>query len=493
MKALTALILTLCASITLVAQIRVPKLPTARDLPLPGIDRLLRGGSPVSTSLKDARMEAPWLDTLEMKFGDLGTLRNDRGSFTIKPGTWAADLQSFCFRPGTRGPQPTDGQGYVTAPMAGPHAQIFADMLTKYAVRRDIEQQDMQVLIWALLSRTKIRQMNARMQATAARVLTPAQMVALDSGALDVIPPNLRRRAFNALPAEVRAIAEVENRIRDILSRANHTYAELERVAVLRGPEPRDGRNIPKQRWAVHPNGYLIRYQPHGFARTTVQIAMPQRVQIRRDGRGRIVSIDFGDGRRTETEYDDAVPAYDSPSFRTLAYRFKTIRMIRPGPGGKPRELVVRDKGWTFVMKRGVRRSPQFVFATFRQPESGWADLIGDIKERYDEWSGRAEAYEGVRDTATGPPKSAEDAIRDLEDSEHYHDGIEAALEGDAGDRLDWIIDHHEREAETVKAVTVVIGTLPTTSTTEDEYVPPFDVAIPGSSGSQRLGFSGGL
>ena len=490
MKAFSAALLTVIAAVTVTAQIRVPKLPTARDLPLPGIDRLLRGESPVSTSLKDARMEAPWLDRLEMKFGDLGTLRNDRGSFTIKPGQWAADLQSFCFRPGTRGPQPTDGQGYVTAPMAGPHARIFADMLTRYAAQRDIDQRDMQVLIWALLSRTKIRQMNPRMQATAARVLTPAQMVALDSGALDVVPPALRRRAFNALPAEVRAIAEVENRIRDILYRANHTYAELERVAVLQGPEPRDGRNIPRQRWAVHPNGYLIRYLPHGFARTTVQIARPQQVQIRRDGRGRIVSIDFGDGRRTETEYNDSVPAYDSPGFRTLAYRFRTIRMIRPGPGGKPRELVVRDKGWTFVMKRGVRRSPQFVFATFRQPESGWADLIGDIKERYDEWSGRAETYEGVVKTATGEPRDVEDALRDLEDSDHYHDGIEAALEGDAGDRLDWIIDHQEREAETVKAVTVVIGTLPTTSSTDDEYVPPFDVAIPGSSGSQRLGFS---
>jgi hypothetical protein len=491
MKALTALFLILCVSITLVAQIKVPKFPTARDLPLPGLDRLLRGESPVSTSLTDARMEAPWLDSLDMKFGDLGTLRNNRGAFTVTPGNWATELHSFCFRPGTRGPRPTDGQGYVSAPIAGPHGQIFADMLTKYALQRDIEQRDMQVLIWALLSRTKIRQMNPQMQALAVRVLTPAQMVALDSGALDVIPPDLRRRAFNALPAEIRAVAEVENRIRDVLYRGNHTYAQLERLAVLQGPEPRDGRQIPKQRWTVHPNGFLVRYVPRGMARTTVQIVKPQPVTIRRDARGRIVSIDFADGRRTETEYDDAIAPYDSPRYRTLAYRFKTIRMIRPGPGGKPRELVLRDRGWTFVMRRGGRRAPRFVFATYRQPESGWADLISDIKERYDEWTGRAEAYEGVVKTATGEPRDVEDALRDLEDSEHYHDGIEAALEGDAGDRADFIIDHHERQAEVVKAATVVIGTLPTTSTTEDEYVPPYDVAIPGSSGSQRLGMSG--
>jgi YD repeat-containing protein len=223
------------------------------------------------------------------------------------------------------------------------------------------------------------------------------------------------------------------------------------------------------------------------MAQTRVQIAMPQQVRIRRDGRGRIVSIDFADGRRTETEYNDAVPAYDAPGFKTLAYRFKTIRLTRPG--GKPRELVVRDKGWTFVLKRTVRLVPRLMFATFRQPESGWGDLINDIKERYDEWSGRAETYEGVWDTATGPPKDAEDAIRDLEDSEHYHDGIEAALDGDTSDRLDWIIDHHERQAETVKAVTVVIGTLPTTSEAEEPYYGP-DIAVPGSTGMQRLGVS---
>jgi hypothetical protein len=499
MKPVVTALLAVCVSITVAAQIRVPKIPLPRDLPLPNIDRFLRGESPISTSLRDARVEVPFLDRLDVKFGDLSTLRNDRGSFTVTPGRWTADLHSFCFRPGTRGPRPTDGNGYVSAPLVGPHGEIFADMLTKYAMQRDIGQQDMQVLIWALLSRTKIRLMNPRMQALAARVLTPAQIVALDSGALDVIPPNLRRRAFNALPAEVRAIATVENRIRDVLSRANHSYAELERIAVLQGPEPRDGRTIPKQRWTVHPNGYLIRYVPRGVARTTVQIAMPPNIQVRRDGNGRVVSVDFGDGRRTETEYDDAIPAFEPPgNLMAVGYAFKSIKLIRRGANGRPEEVVLRDRGWTFVTRPATRLAPRtgVFFASFVQPPS-WIDRFQTWKERYDHWNEeyreRAEWYRDRWERLNEPPPDVEQTLRDLEDLEHYRDGIDAALRGDTGDRLDWLIDHQERMNAALERATLTLGTLPDGSDDDDHglYATPPDVAVPGSAGSQRLGISG--
>jgi hypothetical protein len=486
MRLLVTFFLAAVATITAVAQVRVPNIPLPRDLPLPGIDRLLRGESPVSTSLRDARREVPFLDQLDVKFGDLATLRNQRGAFALKPGHWTLDLQSFCFRPGTRAPQRTDGNGYLSAGIAGPHGEIFAQMLTKYGTLRDVEQRDMQVLVWALLSRTKIRQMNPRMQALAVRVLTPAQIVALDSGALDVIPPALRQRAFNALPAEIRAIATVENRIREVLYRANHTYAELERLAVIGGPEPKDGRNIPKQRWTIHPDGYFVRYQPHGLARTTVHVAMPPKYQIRRDGKGRIVSIAFSDGRRTEVEYNDAIPAFEPAGLPAAAYAFRSIRMTRPGQARS--QIVVNNQGWTFVNRRPARRVMQFGFvrAVLRQgfDFAGW-------KERWDEWSGRAETWNDLWENVTDPPPDADEAIDDLGDSEHLHDGIDAALNGDPSDRLDWIIDNRERQNAALERATIIIATLPDGSDDEEpEYVPPYDIALPGSSGGQRLGFS---
>jgi hypothetical protein len=497
MKRLIVALMVCGSAVAAAAQIRIPNLPLPKDLPLPNLDGLLRGGSPISTTMKDARGEVPFLDHLDPRPGDLASLRNNTGTFTLKPGYWAMELQSFCFRPGTRGPRRTDGRGYLYGQIAGPDSAIFVDMLSKYSTLRNVDQRDMQVLIWALLSRTKIRNMNPEMQALAVRVLTPVQIAALDSGALDVVPPDMRRRAFDALPAEVRAIADAENRIRDVMYRANYSYRELERIAVIDSPEPKSGRQIPRQRWSVHPNGYLIRFKPNSYASTRVEIAVPPRVTIRRDSRGRIASIDFGDGRRTETEYDDSIPAWDpSPNLLAVGYAFKTIRMTMPGPNGRSKEVVLRNKGWTWVTRRATRLSRQHVmFALFRQPSLG--ERFDAWKERYDQWNEefqeRLDYYRERWERNTEPPPSTDDAIRDLEDSEHYRDGLDAALRGDTGDRLEWIIDNQERQNRALESATVLIWTLPTESTTDDtpEYVPPRDIAIPACPDCQRLGFAG--
>lgn len=492
MRILSATVVALLATVALTAQIRVPRVPLPRDLPLPGIDRLIRGEPPITTTLKDARIEVPYLDRLDAKFGDLGTLRNSSGSFTLKPGHWAIDLQSFCFRAGTRGPQRTDGQGYLSGPVSGPDGGIFVDMLSKYGTLRDVEQRDMQVLIWALLSRTKIRNMNLQMQALAARVLTPAQIIALDSGALDVVPPALRRKAFNSLPPEVRAIAEAENRIRDILYRANHTYEELESIAVLAGPEPRANRPVPRERWSVHPGGYLVRYHPTGYARTTVELAVPPTYTIERDAKGRIRSVEWSDGRRTETEYDDSIPAFEpAPNVRAIAYAFKSVKLIRPGANGRREELVIANQGWTFVTRPGALRAPRFGFARAAFIQNPLERIL-QWKERYDhfneEYRERLEWYRDRYEHMTDPPPSVEDTIRDLEDMQHYRDAIEAVL---TGGELGWLVEHQERMNAALERATLEIASLPDGSDDRDRgYRPPMDIAIPAHPSSQRLGLS---
>lgn len=495
MKALTATIVALFTSVALVAQIRVPQVPIPKDLPLPSIDRLLRGESPITTSLKNARIEVPYLDRMEVKFADMRPLANNSGGFTLKPGHWTTDLDSFCLHPGTRGPQPTDGRGYLSGPLAGRHAAIIEHMLGEYGRFKDIKQHDMQTLIWAILSRSKIHELSIEQQALAARVLTPAQIAEIESGAIDVIPVSLRTRAFDALPREVRAIAEAENRLREILYRANSTYEELERAAVLTGPEPKAARQVPLQRWSIHPNGYLIRYIPHGYAKTTVEIAKPPRYQIRRDAKGRVVSVDFGDGRRTETEYDDSIPAFNPPgNLKAVGYAFKSVKLTRIGRNGRPEEITVRGKGWTFVTKRTTKlasAAPPFGFRLASFQPGDWMERFMEWKERYDEWNeefgDRAEFYRDIWEHSTHPPPSVEETLRDLEDLEHYRDGIEAALTGDIGDRLGWLIDHQERMNAALERATLVLSGLP--DHPEDEgYRPPMDVAIPSSTGSQRLG-----
>lgn len=491
-------LLACCAVASLAAQLPIPRgLPVPRDLPLPSIDRWLGGGDLVSTSIADARVDVPWLDRLDARFASLAGRRRAGGDFALAPGHWTLDLQSFCLHPGTRGPQPTDGRGYLSGPLEGRQSAIIRHMLERYGPLTEVTQHEMQLLVWAVLARTKPSDLLPGDQALLARLLSATEIAELQTGALDVIPVPLRRDVYDRLPPAARQVAEAENRIRELLRQANRTYDEVERAAVLGGPLPSDARRVPRERWSIHPGGYLVRYLPTGYSQTRVQLAVPARYRLTRDRLGRIVAIDFGDGRRTETEYDDALPPFAPEGVgEVTGYAFKSITLVRPGRGGRPERLQLRGKGWTFVMtpaRRVWRRGGVAEFGlrlAAWQPD--WMERFESWKERYDTWheefQERMEWYQERWEHATDPPPSVEDTLRDLEDLEHYRDGIEAALTGDIGDRLDWLIDHQERMNAALERATIVLSGLPDRS--DEGYRPPMDVAIPASRGSQRLGLS---
>ncbi len=492
MKSIASVVLGVCAVAAVAAQIRIPAPP--RNVPLPDVDRVLRGEPPLSTGLDDVYRDVPFLDDHEPRFADMRPLRDASGAYQLRPGHWSMEFESFCVRPGTRGPSPTDGRGFLAAPLEGRHAGIVAHMLDQYGRLTDIPHRDMQTLLWAVMSRVKLRDLPVRQQAVAARVLTPAQIAALDSGAIDIIPPAMRRRLFDNLPPAIRAIAAQEQRVRELLYRADVSYEELERAAILTGPPPPASRHIAPTRWTIHPDGYLLRLVQHGAARTTVQIARPPRYVIRRDRLGRIVSVDFGDGRQTVTEYDDAIPRFAPDGLPVVGYAFKSITLVRPGANG-PESTVVQGRGWTFVGQPPARPSRGFSVVRARLQPPSWMERFADWKERYDEfneeYADRAEWYRDMWEDVTDPPPAVEQALQDLQDLEHYRDGIEAALTGDIGDRLEWLIDHQDRMNDALERATILLSGLPDTSDAEREYRASRTAAVPAALDDQRFGVSG--
>lgn len=81
--------------------------------------------------------------------------------------------------------------------------------------------------------------------------------------------------------------------------------------------------------------------------------------------------------------------------------------------------------------------------------------------------------------------------IDDLENNEHYREGTDAALGGDTGERLDWIIQKKERERDAIRHAIIVIDILPADSMAGPSYGPWDDVAVPTQARSQRLGIPG--
>lgn len=471
---------------------------------VPSLDGLLRS-APLTTSFDDTARQLPVLDRRETRrrarpLRDLP--RTASGGFQLQPGLWSDTFESYCLRTATHAPG--QGDGYLLAPIKGARAAAIQAILAGTVRHPEIPRGDVQLLLWAILSRVRVRDMQPRLQTAARVLLPPGEVRAINASGLDVLAAAERTR-LAGLAAPVRQALEIESDLRYQFSRADATYDEIERIAVLSGTRPPDTRNaIKRGQWSRDPRGYFIRFFPDSFANTRVEVLVPGRVTITRDRLNRIIALEDARGGRTETVYDDAVSPRAHPrDSRLKAYAFKTIRFVRRGPGGKPEVHEIHDRGWTFHRSRprtrGVAAAPPvmgLVHAAFRLPGRAFEMLQGG----FGDWAERAEQAQDIHDRydfyreragrATAAPSA--DAVDELEDTDHYRDGIDAATSGDPSDRLDWIIDHHERETGALEWAISVLEGLPTTPTTDDPpaWEPGGGVAVP-SRGGQTLGISG--
>jgi hypothetical protein len=239
---------------------------------------LLGDKQPITTSLSDAK----WGDSAKDGFTprepkrSLMTLqRTPNGGFVLQPGYYEFVDQSYCLKAGTHGPG--GGDGYLYAPPKGPAEDAVMTIVRGSVNHPEIHQHDIQVLLWAIIARAKFEDMDSRIKATAARLLTPRQLAGLNRSALDVLNNPLVNQ-LGGLPEPLRQIAQAEQSLRQMLSTPGATFAEMERVAVLSGAAPMGpgSQDVPSGRWSVHPDGYHIRYIPSGYSTTRVEIWAPQ-------------------------------------------------------------------------------------------------------------------------------------------------------------------------------------------------------------------------
>jgi len=263
---------------SLVATLSVPasgQIGMLKKLVPGGINLPTLRKEPISTSLTDARWSDPTQDDFTPpapKHALADLKRTPAGGFILQPGYYSFHDQSYCLHAGTYGPG--GGDGYLYAPPLGAAKDAVMTIVRNSVQHPEIEQHDIQTLLWAIVARARLEDLSTEHKAIAAQLLPPRQLAALNRSVLDLVSQG---PVAENLPREIRQAMQAEADLRRMLMTPGTSFGELERVAVLAGAAPtgKGSLEVPSGRWSHHPDGYWVRYLPVSYSNTVVELWVP--------------------------------------------------------------------------------------------------------------------------------------------------------------------------------------------------------------------------
>jgi hypothetical protein len=242
------------------------------------VSDMLQGEPPITTSLPDAKWEVKdsMVSPRASKKSMLTLQRTPNGGFVLQPGYYEMHTQSYCLKAGTHGPG--GGDGYIYAPPIGKAEDAVMTIVRNSVNRPEIPQSQIQQLLWAIIARAKFEDLRTELKATAAKLLTPRQLAALNRSALDLVPGPALDKATESMPPFLRQVIEAESKLRKMLTDPAASFADMEAVAVLSGMAGlgEGSRAVKSGTWSLHPDGYYVRYLPQGYSYTVVEVWVPQ-------------------------------------------------------------------------------------------------------------------------------------------------------------------------------------------------------------------------
>ena len=252
------------------------KVGTAQGAKALGVDKFLKQPGAITTSFDDVNRDGEMMPDFKaaLKAQPLYLLpKNPEGGYVLCEGLYEMTNKSYCLMAGTFAP--SKGDGYMFAPVLGSKEEVVVAIIKSAERHPEVEQHDIQALLWTIIARTRFANYNGQVKVTALKLLTPQQITMLEGGALGVLPFDVMEKAKDQLPSGLKAVFEAENNIRQLVSSGNYTYADMEKYAIIAGMAP-PRADVPSGIWTKHPDGYYVRYYPSGYSATKVQVYVPK-------------------------------------------------------------------------------------------------------------------------------------------------------------------------------------------------------------------------
>lgn len=223
--------------------------------------------APVTTTFYDVDSTAIITDSLagvDSAISLLTLSRNDAGAYLLSPGFYEADFKTYCLQPGT--PAPTVSDAYFQAPLTGSRTDIIETILRRSQNEPDLDQKNIQLLLWSVVSRSNFNTLSPRVQATGRRLLNPKQVFELQGGYVA-----LAKSVVSVLPSSTGATT-----IKQLFEIGAQSYEAYEKLAVLNTPPQPRNTNITRNQWYRQQEGFYVRYLPTGYQQTKIQVYVPK-------------------------------------------------------------------------------------------------------------------------------------------------------------------------------------------------------------------------
>lgn len=238
----------------------------------------------ISTSLADTLGTGGVSDDFTpARFEDLQSVPvTHAGGFLLAtPGAYQGHIESYCLHVGRRAPQRAEGYAYLAAPLKGHLAAVIKTLVDGRQSHPEISQQNVQLLIWALLARAKVTDLAPGPRQAAVTLLSPGQLADLEAEpAVEQLASDALETELGKLPPSLQEVARSEARLRTMLQSGTSSYAEIERIAAPDTGQVDVTHAIPAGRWSTLQPGVFVRFTPVWYGELTVQVYIPKPLAV---------------------------------------------------------------------------------------------------------------------------------------------------------------------------------------------------------------------
>lgn len=192
---------------------------------------------------------------------------SQNGDIILSEGLYETEFKSYCLQPGT--PSPSDRDAYLQAPLNSYRKDIVETALRNSLSKPYLNQKNIQLLLWAVVSGSNYDKLSGNVQSTAQELLTQKQIFQLKGGYVGMV-----RNVASFIPnSDVKGIY---NQMNNLFELGSSSYEVYERIAVPEGPSVVHHPEYKKEQWYKQPGGYYVRYFPSNYKQVKVQVYVPK-------------------------------------------------------------------------------------------------------------------------------------------------------------------------------------------------------------------------